>query len=286
MARSYCVQLRLNEWERIRNWFNHAIMLCMLERRLVFWGENCTENAVDVETLQKKVGYLMLAGCWMVEKDIWQESFESKPQTCAACFKWSHKFWGFLWGLQWDSGVAWLWIISGMVCLGNLTFSKGKSSRTSKFGALKDALCHAQIHPRGEYFNKLMKLLTTHRVPVATDLWSMMTAFALIEGSITELGEGVNVLKAAWPYLRWKAFSGRLADQYVRKCLLRRPQGAVWLCCVPRLYILRRSSCEDCQKDVPRVRQGESKTREEVRFMKPWQAMVQKVSALSFSLEA
>lgn len=58
-----------------------------------------------------------------------------------------------------------------------------------------------------------MKLLTTHRVPVATDLWSMMTAFALIEGSITELGEGVNVLKAARPYLFGKAISGHLAHK-------------------------------------------------------------------------
>ena len=41
----------------------------------------------------------------------------------------------------------------------------------------------------------------------------MMTAFALIEGSITELGEGVNVLKAARPYLFGKAISGHLAHK-------------------------------------------------------------------------
>ena len=42
----------------------------------------------------------------------------------------------------------------------------------------------------------LMTDLTRHRVRVAPDLWSIMTAFALIEGSISELGFGVNVLGA------------------------------------------------------------------------------------------
>lgn len=59
---------------------------------------------------------------------------------------------------------------------------------------------HPQVSTRPpirlRYFTMLMTDLTRHRVRVAPDLWSIMTAFALIEGSISELGFGVNVLGA------------------------------------------------------------------------------------------
>jgi len=47
----------------------------------------------------------------------------------------------------------------------------------------------------------LMDDLSSHQIRVAPDLWSIMTAFALIEGSIEELGFGVNVMGACIPYI-------------------------------------------------------------------------------------
>lgn len=52
-----------------------------------------------------------------------------------------------------------------------------------------------------QYFDFLMSDLSSHKIRVAPDLWSIMTAFALIEGSISELGFGVNVLGSCVPYL-------------------------------------------------------------------------------------
>eukprot|EP00434_Breviolum_minutum_P020845 symbB.v1.2.018387.t2/scaffold1466.1/size117087/3 len=52
-----------------------------------------------------------------------------------------------------------------------------------------------------QYFNMLMEDLSSHQIRVAPDLWSIMTAFALIEGSIEELGFGVNVMGACIPYI-------------------------------------------------------------------------------------
>lgn len=52
-----------------------------------------------------------------------------------------------------------------------------------------------------EYFSRLIALLSEHRVRISPSLWSVMTAFALIEGSVAELGYGINVLRAATPYL-------------------------------------------------------------------------------------
>eukprot|EP00929_Paragymnodinium_shiwhaense_P087070 TRINITY_DN47378_c0_g2_i1.p1 TRINITY_DN47378_c0_g2~~TRINITY_DN47378_c0_g2_i1.p1 ORF type:complete len:502 (-),score=102.72 TRINITY_DN47378_c0_g2_i1:122-1627(-) len=52
-----------------------------------------------------------------------------------------------------------------------------------------------------EYFNMMISTLSSHKVRVSPALWSIMTAFALIEGSVYELGFGINVLKAATPYM-------------------------------------------------------------------------------------
>uniref|UniRef100_A0A7S2DBH1 Uncharacterized protein n=1 Tax=Alexandrium andersonii TaxID=327968 RepID=A0A7S2DBH1_9DINO len=52
-----------------------------------------------------------------------------------------------------------------------------------------------------EYFVKMLQLLSHHRVRISPSLWTLMTAFALIEGSVAELGFGVNVLRAASPYI-------------------------------------------------------------------------------------
>eukprot|EP00415_Alexandrium_ostenfeldii_P001360 UN1360 len=52
-----------------------------------------------------------------------------------------------------------------------------------------------------EYFVKMLKLLSLHRVRISPSLWALMTAFALIEGSVAELGFGVNVLRSAGPYI-------------------------------------------------------------------------------------
>lgn len=52
-----------------------------------------------------------------------------------------------------------------------------------------------------EYFVKMLELLSNHRVRVSPSLWALMTAFALIEGSVAELGFGVNVLRSAAPYI-------------------------------------------------------------------------------------
>jgi len=52
-----------------------------------------------------------------------------------------------------------------------------------------------------EYFALLAGRLSRHKVRVSPALWSVMTAFALIEGSVQELGHGVNVLHCAKPYV-------------------------------------------------------------------------------------
>lgn len=103
--------------------------------------ENLTQNAVNLTGLAEEVGYLLLAGCFMVDEKIWRpagfKSFEDYNGTLVS-----------------------------------------------------------------QYFTMLMTDLTRHRVRVAPDLWSIMTAFALIEGSISELGFGVNVLGACIAYLK------------------------------------------------------------------------------------
>jgi predicted unusual protein kinase regulating ubiquinone biosynthesis (AarF/ABC1/UbiB family) len=52
-----------------------------------------------------------------------------------------------------------------------------------------------------EYFALLAGRLSRHKVRVSPALWSVMTAFALIEGSMYELGHGVDVLRCARPYV-------------------------------------------------------------------------------------
>ncbi|CAE7380391.1 unnamed protein product [Symbiodinium microadriaticum] len=52
-----------------------------------------------------------------------------------------------------------------------------------------------------EYFSMMLGILTKHKVRISPDLWSLMTAVALIEGSILELGFGVNVLAAVQKYV-------------------------------------------------------------------------------------
>mmetsp|Transcript_52485 Transcript_52485/g.135895 ORF Transcript_52485/g.135895 Transcript_52485/m.135895 type:complete len:197 (-) Transcript_52485:283-873(-) len=63
-----------------------------------------------------------------------------------------------------------------------------------------------------EYFARMIGLLSEHRVRVSPSIWSLTTAFALIEGSVAELGYGVNVLRAATPYLfrGWQHLPERL----------------------------------------------------------------------------
>jgi len=101
--------------------------------------EGLCEYAEDLDKLGYKVGYLLLAGCFMVEEDIWGKVFP--------------------------------------------TYQDYNGTRVS------------------EYFTMLMAYLSEHKVRVSPDLWSVMTAFALIEGSIAELGFGVNVLGACMPYI-------------------------------------------------------------------------------------
>lgn len=98
----------------------------------------CTHGR-DLETLEWKVGHLLMAGALMCKKEIWGEVFE--------------------------------------------TYEEYRGSRVS------------------EYFTRMIALLSEHRVRVSPALWSLMTAFALIEGSVSELGYGVNVLRAAMPYI-------------------------------------------------------------------------------------
>jgi len=67
-----------------------------------------------------------------------------------------------------------------------------------------------------EYFWRMLDLLSKHRVRVSPSLWTVMTAFALIEGSVQELGFGVNVLRSAAPYIfsAWDFFGRwRLSHQ-------------------------------------------------------------------------
>jgi len=52
-----------------------------------------------------------------------------------------------------------------------------------------------------EYFNKLLDILSSHKVRVCPNLWSMTTAFALIEGSMKELGYAIDIVEIAAPYL-------------------------------------------------------------------------------------
>jgi len=101
--------------------------------------EGLCKYAEDLDKLAYNVGYLLLAGCFMVEEDIWGKVFP--------------------------------------------TYQDYNGTRVS------------------EYFTMLMGELSEHRVRVSPDLWSVMTAFALIEGSIAELGFGVNVLGACMPYI-------------------------------------------------------------------------------------
>jgi len=55
--------------------------------------------------------------------------------------------------------------------------------------------------PVSEYFSMMLDILTKHKVRISPDLWSLMTAIALIEGSILELGFGINVLAAVKKYV-------------------------------------------------------------------------------------
>merc|ERR1711971_725112 len=101
--------------------------------------EGLVEHGNDLDKLTFKVGYLLLAGCFMVDETIWSKTFP--------------------------------------------TFQDYNGTRVS------------------EYFTLLMSYLSEHKVRVSPDLRSVMTAFALIEGTIAELGFGVNVLGACTPYL-------------------------------------------------------------------------------------
>lgn len=101
--------------------------------------EGLSTHGRDLDRLEHKLGYLLLAGCFMCDEDIWGEMFES--------------------------------------------YEAYRGSRVS------------------EYFVRMMTLLSEHKVRIAPPLWSLMTAFALVEGSVQELGYGVNVLRSARPYL-------------------------------------------------------------------------------------
>lgn len=52
-----------------------------------------------------------------------------------------------------------------------------------------------------DYFNRLAWMLTTNEIRISPSLWSMLTSFALIEGSLHELGFKTNVMRAAMPYV-------------------------------------------------------------------------------------
>jgi len=101
--------------------------------------ENLTAYATNISGLDDDIGYLLMAGCWRVKKEIWSHRFPSEE-----------------------------------------AYNGTKVS---------------------QYFNMLMEDLSSHQIRVAPDLWSIMTAFALIEGSIEELGFGVNVMGACIPYI-------------------------------------------------------------------------------------
>jgi len=47
-------------------------------------------------------------------------------------------------------------------------------------------------------------IMTDHEVRVSPVLWSLLTSFALVEGSLHELGFKTNVMRACLPYLMSK----------------------------------------------------------------------------------
>lgn len=52
-----------------------------------------------------------------------------------------------------------------------------------------------------EYFHRMAGLFTANEVRVSPMLWSLLTSFALVEGSLHELGSRTNVLRMCLPYL-------------------------------------------------------------------------------------
>jgi len=52
-----------------------------------------------------------------------------------------------------------------------------------------------------EYFHRMADILTQNEVRVSPPLWSLLMSFALIEGSLQELGYRTNVLRSALPYI-------------------------------------------------------------------------------------
>ncbi|CAE7650410.1 unnamed protein product [Symbiodinium pilosum] len=52
-----------------------------------------------------------------------------------------------------------------------------------------------------EYFHRMAAIMTEHEVRVSPVLWSLLTSFALVEGSLHELGFKTNVMRACLPYL-------------------------------------------------------------------------------------
>lgn len=55
-----------------------------------------------------------------------------------------------------------------------------------------------------EYFHRMAAIMTDHEVRVSPVLWSLLTSFALVEGSLHELGFKTNVMRACLPYLMSK----------------------------------------------------------------------------------
>jgi len=52
-----------------------------------------------------------------------------------------------------------------------------------------------------EYFHRMAAIMTENEVRVSPMLWSLLTSFALVEGSLHELGFKTNVMRACLPYL-------------------------------------------------------------------------------------
>lgn len=53
----------------------------------------------------------------------------------------------------------------------------------------------------GHYFGKMVKLFAEHQIRMDHEIWSILTSFALIEGSMHTLNGSSNVLKCIWPYI-------------------------------------------------------------------------------------
>eukprot|EP00746_Dinoflagellata_sp_MGD_P154062 gnl/MRDRNA2_/MRDRNA2_84610_c0_seq1.p1 gnl/MRDRNA2_/MRDRNA2_84610_c0~~gnl/MRDRNA2_/MRDRNA2_84610_c0_seq1.p1 ORF type:complete len:255 (-),score=55.68 gnl/MRDRNA2_/MRDRNA2_84610_c0_seq1:611-1324(-) len=53
----------------------------------------------------------------------------------------------------------------------------------------------------GVYFSMVSQLFADHRIRLDYDIWTLLTSFALIEGSLAELNGTTNILRCVLPYL-------------------------------------------------------------------------------------